>query len=151
MAWTKLELFSFARKCPQFDLMIESAPWELGQGRTSVVIARYDGQGTDTEFPAIKLRKAFELAQIRANELGENVRLVIDGYYSDGEDSLLGHWGVKDFDSEPEYLIGFSSTCSCCRELATKTITCRVFGFNQTEHVCDNHFRKVYAFYNKKV
>src|SRR5664279_1188875 len=93
MAWSQKRLFTFATKCEYFGLRLESF---LGkkQSKTILVLTNYNGpldpesmiEGVNyserilngNTFPASIVRKAFDYAQQRANELGTEVRIVME-------------------------------------------------------------------------
>lgn len=162
MAWTKRELFSFARKCEGFTLRLESG-LRKKDADAVLVLARYNGpldpkyyiRGVKycdeilngNQFPAKIVRKAFEHAQMRADELGQEVRIVMEASLKEefgGDEDLFAIATIKPRKVFEPINIS-SSTCSICSRHATqKCLT--GFAANKwgggsivIEYGCDEH------------
>lgn len=158
MAWTKRELFSFARKCEYFTLRLESG---LAKKRSRViwVLANYGERLFDsTSFPASILRKAFDYAQQRADEVGSDVRIVMEACikeeYSDetiasygSDEDLFAVATIKP--SKPKkdnwlFTILPVVHCSRCMKPATqKMVRYSDEGISVIEHGCDEHIEDI--------
>src|ERR1700722_13674642 len=84
MVKQKEEPCSFAKKCERFDVrLVSDLPEETGW--LILVIARYDSKGLEalTVFPEAILRQALNYGQHRANELGREIRIVMEARLKD--------------------------------------------------------------------
>jgi hypothetical protein len=152
MAMTKRELFSFARKCKWFLLRIESSVAK-GEGSVTLIIARYHGPDsnyiTANPFPARMLRKAFDYAQQKSNELRQEVKVVMAARLIKEYEGSFGFFGVKTF--RPAINKTLSSlpvlTCSSCSKPATQQLLSFVDSGSYIEHCCDQHVGEVRAQY----
>jgi hypothetical protein len=155
MAKTKRELFSFARKCTYFNLTLVSSLGKRG-GQLTVFIARYSDPKTFKPssyslFPAGLLRKAFAYAQQKANELGQDVRVVMQAQLKEECEGDEGLFGIKTF-KPVDAQINLSSMpvlpCSHCLAPATHQFVARYVrrGGEKTsivEHGCDDHIESI--------
>lgn len=158
MAWTKRELFSFARKCEYFSLRLESG---LAKKRSRVVfvLANYGEKLFDsTEFPASVIRKAFEYAQQRANEVGSDVRIVMSACvdeeyaepYGDDYEGLFAVATVKPSKSKNDYILSTMPVvhCSMCSKTAThKMVRYSYDGASVIEHGCAEHIDHIRGYW----
>lgn len=172
MAWSSKRLFSFATKCEYFGLRLES---ELGKkkSKTILVLTNYHGPldpevmmegvnySEDTlngnTFPASIVRKAFDYAQQRANEVGTEVRIVMEACVKEeypryfdaehGDEGLFAVATIKPSKSEPIHerlSILPVAPCSWCSNHAThKFVKSSVDETTIIEHGCDEHIQHI--------
>lgn len=166
MAKTQRELFSFARKCSGFNLRLESGLKKKG-ANIIFVLARYDGPLDPSEyipgvkysdrildgnqFPAKAVRKAFEHAQMCANELGQEVRIVMEASLKEefgGDDDLFAIATIKPQEVFKSINMP-ASTCSMCSRQATQKCLAGLEGNKLgggsviIEHGCDEHIEEI--------
>jgi hypothetical protein len=172
MAWSSKRLFSFATKCVYFGLRLES---ELGKrkSRTILVLANYNGpldpnnihEGVNypdhilngNAFPASVVRRTFDYAQQRANELGSEVRIVMEAcvkeeypqYFDDevGDEGLFAVATVEPSKSESDHerlSVLPVAPCSWCSSPAThKFVKSGVDETTIIQHGCDEHIELI--------
>lgn len=168
MAWSQKKLFSFATKCEYFGLRLES---KLGKkkSKTILVLTNYKGP-LDPEnmvegvkyserilngntFPASIVRKAFDYAQQRANELGTEVRIVMEAcvkeeypqYFDDevGDEGLFAVATVKPSQQETLSTLPVAP-CSWCSKPATQQfVKCGEGITSIIENGCDEHIEHI--------
>lgn len=170
MAWTKRELFAFAHKCEYFSLRLES---DLAKKRSQVifVLTNYKGPLDPNEmivginysddilngntFPASVVRKAFDYAQQRANELGTDVRIVMEACvkeeyaepYGDDYEGLFAVATIKP-SSLDEHTLSILPVvhCSHCTKPATHQFVKReVNAVSIVEHGCEDHIEHIHG------
>jgi hypothetical protein len=174
MAWTKRELFSFAYRCEYFTLRLESG-LAIKRSQVIFVLTNYKGpldparmiEGVKysdsilngNTFPASVLRKAFDYAQQRANELGADVRIVMEACakeeYADeitksyGEDEgLFAVATVKPSSIGREILSILPVVhCSHCAKPATQQFVKRDVEdeVSIVEYGCDEHIEDIHS------
>src|SRR3989344_333684 len=162
MAWSQKKLFSFATKCEGFNLRLESGLKKRG-AKVVFVLARYDGpldpseliEGVKysdrilngTAFPAKTVCKAFEHAQMRADELGQEVRIVMEAFLKEefgGDDDMFAIATIKPQEVfEPVNIP--APICSMCSRQATQKCLAGLKGNRHgggaviIEYGCDEH------------
>lgn len=153
MAMTETDLFSFAQKCEWFNLRLESGRRDKGRGSAvTFFVARYDTSPRRLlwriRFPAKELRAVFQLAQHRANELGQEIRITMEASlkeeYDGGLDDSRGVATVRPQESPGPIISTVPSfTCSHCSEPATVQVVVRFPDTIVIEHSCAHHENNV--------
>jgi hypothetical protein len=168
MAWSPRRLFAFATKCEYFGLRLESF---LGKkkSKTILVLANYHGPRDPADlldgveysedflngntFPASIVRKAFDYAQQRANELGTEVRIVMEAcvkeeypqYFDDecGDEGLFAVATIKPSHEETLSILQVTP-CSWCSKPATQQfVKCGEGITSIIERGCDDHIEDI--------
>lgn len=170
MAWTKKDLFSFARKCEYFGLRLESG---LAKKSSEVVfvLTNYrspldpremiegvqysDDILNGNTFPASVVRRAFDYAQQRANELGDEVRIVMEACvkeeyaepYGDDYEDLFAVATIKPSEAELDHerlSVLPVVHCSWCMKPAThKFVKSSETETTIIEHGCEEHIEHI--------
>ena len=153
MAKTPTDLFSFAQKCDTFLLRLESSLAKRN-GNIILCIARYKNSGRfkSEKFPAKMLREAFDYAQQRANELGQDVRIVMEATMKDeygGDDVMTSIATLKPSNLESQTLSYLHLLpCTECLRSATYQFVARyTSGTSVIEHGCDEHIEGIRSYW----
>lgn len=153
MAKTPTGLFSFAQKCDSFILRLESSLQKRG-GKIVLCLARYrdSGRFKSKQFPAKMLRQAFDYAQQRANELGQDVRIVVEAELKDehgGDAGLYGIATIKPSSLETQTLSRLPILpCSECSNPATHQFVARYTDeVSVIEHGCNEHIEGILSYW----
>ncbi len=170
MAWTKKELFSFARKCDYFGLRLESGLAKKNS-RVVFVLTNYrspldpremiegvqysDDILNGNTFPASVVRRAFDYAQQRANELGDDVRIVMEACvkeeyaepYCDEDEGLFAVATIKPSNPKiSDWLFSFLPVVDCCwcmKPATQKMVRYSDDPLSIIEHGCDKHVEDI--------
>lgn len=155
MAWTKSKLFSFVRKCEYSDIrLVSGINGKRGEGRIALIIARYDSKEFrgqphyDSRFPVRTLRKAFAYAQQRANELDQEVRIVLEAGLREEHGGDEDLFRVASFAPRDGWMSLPVLGCSCCDQPAAEQVVRNTDGQVIIENACSRHLQNIKDFWS---